>query len=144
MIDTKARIEAFAGAHSFLSNFYPSDLEYGGEVYPTVEHAFQAAKTFDLAERRRIRDLTNPAQAKRAGRRVALRDDWERVKVGIMEALLRQKFADPTLRAELRETAGRDLVEGNTWGDRFWGVYNGRGQNHLGRLLMKIRAELDE
>src|SRR5262245_14222864 len=127
-------IDRFEGEHSFLSNFHDSPVDLDGARYPTVEHAFQAAKTFDSAERARVRAAPTPGSAKRMGRRVALRPDWEKVKLGIMEGLLRTKFADPTLGALLRATAGHELVEGNTWNDRFWGVCKGQGQNHLGRL----------
>ena len=71
-----------------------------------------------------------------------LRPDWETEKISIMRALLRLKFADPALRAQLVATGVRPLVEGNRWGDRFWGVCGGNGQNMLGKLLMEIRAEL--
>ena len=135
-------IDRFEGPHSFLSNFYPSEVRYEADVYPTVEHAFQAAKTLDASERARVRDAQSPALAKRLGRKVALRSDWERIKVDIMRQLLVQKFESPELAEALRTTVGHDLIEGNTWNDRFWGVCRGRGQNHLGRLLMEIRARL--
>jgi len=135
-------IDRFEGSHFYLSNFFTSPLTRDGETYDTVEHAFQAAKTFDAAERARVRDAATPAIAKRLGRQVTLRADWEKVKLGVMEDLLRAKFSDPELREALRATGGEELVEGNTWNDRFWGVCRGRGQNHLGRLLMKIRAEI--
>jgi N-glycosidase YbiA len=76
------------------------------------------------------------------GKRVALRSDWEVVKVGIMEQCLRSKFAGSELRSLLLSTGDAELVEGNTWNDRFWGVCRGKGQNHLGKLLMRIRSEL--
>ncbi len=78
-------ILAFAGDHVFLSNFYYSPVHWEGVSYPTVEHAFQAAKTFDPEERRRVRAASSPAGAKRIGRRVTLRKDWESVKVSIVE-----------------------------------------------------------
>lgn len=71
-----------------------------------------------------------------------MRSDWEEVKLGVMEGLLREKFSDPELRRKLLATGERELVEGNDWGDSFWGVCAGRGKNHLGRLLMKLREEL--
>ena len=135
-------IDRFEGPCFFLSNFHASSVVWEGDIYPTVEHAFQAAKTQDPVERRRVRLASTPAEAKRLGRRVCLRADWESAKLGVMEALLRQKFFDPELAEALRATAPHDLVEGNTWNDRFWGVCRDKGQNHLGRLLMKVRAEL--
>lgn len=114
--------------------------------FPTVEHAYQAAKTLDLKARERIRLLPTAGKAKAAGKRLKLRDDWEEVKIGIMRGLLRQKFAPGTfLAGVLLETGERELIEVNTWGDRFWGECpRGVGENHLGKLLMEIRAELQD
>src|SRR5271170_6093089 len=95
-------ISAFSDDHVFLSNFYHSTVHLDSASYPTVEHAFQSAKTFDAKERARIRDCSTPGQAKAVGRKVALRKDWETVKIGIMEALVREKFTvHPELRAKL-------------------------------------------
>src|SRR4051794_31274057 len=92
-----AMIERFDGEYAFLSNFWPSPLVRDGITYPTVEHAFQAAKAVDRLERQRIAALPTPGAAKRAGRKVAIRPDWETVKVAMMEDLVRRKFADPGL-----------------------------------------------
>ncbi len=132
----------FKEEHEFLSNFWPSPVRFEGQLYPTVEHAFQAAKTSDPDGRRRIREARDPGKAKRLGRGVRLRKDWESAKLGIMEGLLRAKFADAALRELLLATGEARLVEGNTWGDVFWGVCRGQGKNHLGRLLMRVREEL--
>ena len=115
-------ITALHGAYAFLSNFAASPVVLDGVTYPTVEHAFQAAKTFDPAERELIRDANTPATAKRLGRGVALRPDWEQAKYGIMRELLRQKFAIPELRQALRATGDAELIEGNNWNDRFYGA----------------------
>ncbi len=133
----------FRGAYAFLSNFYPSPIPVGDLVAPTAEHAFQLLKTNNLEERRWICDAATPAMAKRRGRTVTIRADWFQCRLEAMGMVLRMKFAPGTeLAAQLIATGDADLVEGNTWGDQFWGVSRGRGQNHLGRLLMKIRAEL--
>jgi len=137
-------IKSFKDEYAFLSNFYPSEIEVGGETYATVEHAFQAGKTLNEAERREIRLASTPGRAKRLGRKAALRPDWETFKFEWMETLLRLKFADPALAAKLKGTAPQELVEGNTWNDRVWGVCRGTGQNHLGRLLMKPQSWLRE
>lgn len=109
--------------------------------YPTVEHAYQAAKTLSPYQRDLIAGLPRPAQAKAAGRRVDLRPDWPAVRLPTMHALLVQKFAPGTpLARRLDATGDRLLVEVNHWGDTFWGVCDGAGENHLGRLLMEIRA----
>jgi ribA/ribD-fused uncharacterized protein len=136
-------IRAFRGQWGFLSNFHASPLVYEGMTYPTVEHGFQAAKTHDVAERARIAAAATPSLAKRLGRRVALRPDWEQVKEGVMGDLLAIKFAPRTVMADgLLDTGERVLVEGNDWGDRYWGVCGGSGLNRLGVLLMEQRDRL--
>lgn len=143
MTPAELPILSFADDHDFLSNFYVAPIRFEGAEYPTVEHAFQAAKTPEGKERARIRNAPNPGKAKSLGRKVALRKDWEQVKLGVMEALVREKFtAHPDLAARLLATGERQLVEGNTWGDTFWGVVRGNGKNHLGKILMRVRAEL--
>jgi len=132
-------IDRFEGENRFLSNFYPSPVMYRGIVYPSVECAFQAAQL--TAAQAKFAQLT-AAQAKSHGRRVKLREDWESVKLEIMEILLRRKFKDSTLRAKLLATGQEQLIEGNWWHDTFWGVCNGVGENHLGRLLMRVRDEI--
>jgi len=135
-------IDKFDGTEfRFLSNFYPSKVVLDDIEFPTVEHAFQAAKTLDIEERLTIKEASTPGVAKIMGRHVALRLDWEEIKIDVMEALVRQKFNDPALREKLLATGDQILVEGNTWHDSFWGVYNGIGANNLGKILMKIRNE---
>jgi hypothetical protein len=130
----------FRGDRWFLSNFYPAPVVLDGVIFPTVEHGYQAAKTLHRPSREVVRRAATPGQAKRLGRALILRPDWEAVKLAVMEGLLRQKFADPKLRARLVVIEG-EIVEQNTWGDTWWGVCRGRGENHLGRLLMRIRDE---
>ncbi len=138
-------ISSFQGEYFFLSNFFYSSFESDGEIYSTVEHAFQAAKTFDREKQKSIRLAVSPAQAKQLGRPVPLRPDWEQVKFDIMLALLRQKFSQADLRQKLLDTGDFELIEGNTWGDKVWGcvLYKGQwiGRNHLGKLLMQVRKE---
>ncbi len=142
-------IAQFVDEHEFLSNFWPGVVLFDGRRYPSVEHAYQAAKTFDRKERAAVRAAISPGRAKRLGSRVTLRPDWDDVRYDLMDGLLRQKFGDPVLAGRLVATAPAELVEGNTWHDSYWGVCGcGReacenlGQNHLGRLLMAIRDEL--
>lgn len=136
-------VRAFRGKHEFLSNFYPSKVVLDGEEYQTVEAAFQAAKTFSLLSRNEIRKAKTPGQAKKIGRRVVLRPDWESVKIDVMRLLLSQKFVQGSELADrLIETGDAELVEGNSWHDTFWGVCDGVGENHLGRLLMEVRLSL--
>ena len=136
-------IGPFRGQWAFLSNFFFASVVFEADEYPTVEHAYQAAKTIDPVRRRWIRQCATPGRAKAAGRRLPLRPDWAQVKLTVMEALLREKFTrHPDLAEQLRATYPHTLIELNAWGDQFWGVCHGRGQNHLGRILMSIRAEL--
>ena len=133
---------AFSGDHFFLSNFYSHRFTFNGRTYPTAEHAFQAAKCVDQGEAERVQRASSPAAAKQIGRRVQLRADWNEVRVDVMRAVLLAKFADPDLRARLVATGKAELVEENTWGDRFWGRSRGVGKNMLGQLLMELRDSL--
>lgn len=135
-------IDDFRGAYSFLSNFSKSPIELDGELYATVEHAFQAAKTDVASEREKIRNLANPNWAKKAGMKVTLRPGWDEKRVPVMRALLVKKFSTMKLAEKLIATGDRPLFEGNWWGDVYWGTVGGSGENILGKLLMEIRAEL--
>lgn len=149
---TTAPIDRFIGVYRFLSNFFPATIVYEDKKYYSLEHAYQAMKTKDLEARRPLQfdsgtELSvSPAKAKSWGRKVQLRDDWENIKLTVMKDLLRLKFEIPELRARLLETGDRELIEGNNWGDRFWGKCElggiWEGANHLGKLLMEIRTEL--
>lgn len=136
-------IEGFFGKYRFLSNFHPAQVVFKQCVYPSVEHAYQAAKSADTAVRARFQDPNMPAkEARRLGREIKLVECWENVKIDVMLDLLRQKFRHPDLRQKLLDTGNEELIEGNWWGDTFWGVCNGKGQNWLGKLLMTVRSEL--
>lgn len=136
-------IDSFRGTYAFLSNFHPATVEFEGLVYPSVEHAFQAAKSLDPAQRRMVQAARTAKDAKRMGRALTLRSDWEDVKVGVMCTCVASKFSlDPTLAQALIRTAPHSLVEGNTWGDTFWGKVDGIGRNMLGRILMGAREQL--
>jgi len=142
-------IETFQGEHRFLSNFYPAVVHMYGFDYPTVEHAFQAAKATNHNDRMRIRNETTPGRAKRAGRTVELRPDWEEFKLSAMLRLIQRKFdpaAHPDLTRKLIATGDALLIEGNHWGDTFWGVdlKTNQGENTLGLILMQVRRELQE
>lgn len=131
----------FNGKYVFLSNFCPVFITIDRIKYPTVEHAYQAAKTLNRLEKLMIASLASPGRAKRVGRKLNLHSNWDEVKVGVMLQLVRLKFTDPSLRAELLMTGDMELVEDNIWGDVFWGMCRGKGQNQLGKILMKVREE---
>lgn len=136
-------IDRFIGKNYFLDNFYPSNCIYDGERYATTEHAFQAAKSLDPRTRVLVALCNTPAEAKAFGRNIKpLREDWDQVKVSVMEEILRSKFTrHDDLRQKLLETGDAILIEGNNHRDRFWGQYKGEGKNMLGTLLMKLREE---
>ena len=134
-------IDFFRGRYYFLSNFYDAPTAYEGVIYPTSEHAYQAAKTFDLEARKLFLNGISAGQAKKLGRNIPMRPDWNTVRVNIMFYIVLDKFIrNKDLRQELIETGDALLIEGNTWGDVFWGRVNGQGENHLGRILMAVRA----
>lgn len=134
-------ITSFSGKYDFLSNFFYSPIKYNGEEWPTAEHLFQGLKTTDPEEREKVRNCKTPGAAKRLGRKVTLRPNWNAERVQVMETVLRWKFENFALRLMLIDTYPEELVEGNTWNDTFWGVCRGRGENNLGKLLMKLREE---
>lgn len=136
------RIDNFSGSYRFLSNFFPARVVMEGREYPSVENAYQAAKCLRLPDRANFVGCS-AVQAKRLGRQVVMRPDWDDARLGVMEHLLAEKFARSSALAErLLATGEAELVEGNYWHDTFWGVCDGRGQNHLGRLLMERREIL--
>src|ERR1035437_8040051 len=142
-------ITDFHGEFNFLSNFYPSNIEtHGGRIYPTLEHAFAASKTLNEDERAAINSANSPGLAKRLGRKVTLRPDWNDIRIQVMRELLAIKFSSYPLSVKLLATGDRELIEGNVWQDFFWGCVkdkNGKwiGENNLGKLLMELRAKLD-
>lgn len=136
-------ILAFRGPYAFLSNFHPCEIAIGELTAPSVEHAYQALKTLSAEEAGWVLAASDPRVAKQRGRKVTLRPDWRAVQLPGMEQALRLKFAPGSeLAKKLLDTGDAELVEGNRWNDRFWGVCRGVGRNHLGRLLMLIRQEL--
>ena len=136
-------IDSFIGDYSFLSNFYPCKINYNGSSYLNTEAAFQAQKTLDRDIQKQFTNL-NPSQAKKLGRKIPLRKDWEEIKDTVMYEVCKVKFNIPELKEKLIATQDAQLVEGNTWNDHYWGVCNGYGKNQLGKILMKIREELQK
>jgi len=151
-------IDSFDEEHDFLSNFYKCEIVSDtGRIYPSVEHAYQAAKCDDENYKVAIANLPHyqASKAKRMGSKrgmkklgVKIRDDWESIKIPIMIEFVRRKFSQEPLRSMLLDTAGYEIVEGNNWHDNVWGdcecvaceAFEGR--NVMGRILMMIRGEL--
>lgn len=152
------RIDHFAYEYDFLSNFYAVTIVFDGVGYGSLEHAYQAAKTLDFEKRTVFSLEFNPnlpaGHAKKVGRNLELREDWEKIKVPIMRDLLLQKFDNHVLKQKLLDTKDSYLEEGNWWHDLFWGVCHYKmegktcrdpehkpfGGNHLGYLLMDVRT----
>ena len=138
-----SKIESFSGEYKFLSNFYQCVVSLDCDTYPSVEHAYQAAKTLDPEERRVIRTTPQSNLAKKLGQYIAIRPDWEDVKLWIMSDLVWQKFSNnKELKDKLLATDSVELIEGNWWNDTYWGICKGVGQNNLGKILMAVRYEL--
>jgi ribA/ribD-fused uncharacterized protein len=136
-------IKTFTGPYGYLGNFYRCKVAYEGLIYPSSEHAFQAAKTRNKKARIAISECFTPQSAKEAGRALPLRPDWESVKIDVMRAVLRAKFSqNAVIRFALLDTGNCHLEEGNHHGDTFWGTVKGVGDNWLGKLLMELRTEL--
>lgn len=146
-------VPKFEGDHFFLSNFYeaPTEFTMGDDkvIMPTGEHAFQAAKCHALVDSsrkeeyvRRVAAAPTPSKAKYEGRSCQIDiDKWDAIKVECMREVVWQKFYQHTdLRGQLVMTYDAMLVEGNTWGDKFWGRVDGKGYNKLGVILMEVRG----
>ena len=141
--EEKSSIGSFSGKNRWLSNFWPCEVYLDELKFRSVEAGYVAAKTTDLDVRKYVQSLDSSGKCKAFGKIMTLRSDWKEIRLSIMENLLRQKFSQGTDLAEkLLETYPKELIEGNTWNDTFWGVCNNVGKNHLGKLLMKIRREL--
>lgn len=137
-------ITSFSGEYRFLSNFWMAPVTYEGITYPSSEHAYQAAKSLNPAIREVFFMLDSPAEAKSMGQQIIMRPDWEDVRINVMRDIVTAKFEqNEDLMDLLMATKGRDLIEGNTWGDRFWGQCPlGTGRNELGKILMGIRDDI--
>jgi ribA/ribD-fused uncharacterized protein len=140
-----AEITSFAGQYRFLSNFYPAKFDYMGYNWPTAEHAYQASKSID----KNLWDLfahgnISAGESKRLGSEILIKPDWEKEKLHVMRNIVTAKFhQNEELMGMLLETKGFDLIEGNTWGDTFWGQSPlGKGRNELGKILMGIRDDI--
>jgi ribA/ribD-fused uncharacterized protein len=130
--------------YDFLSNFYPSTVRFEGALYPTLEHAYQAAKTTDHKIREIIRKANGPNEAKKLGQGVINRDDWFDIRLNVMRKLIKEKFSNPFLTHRLLATGDSQLVLVNKWNDKFWGVCRGEGENWLGKILMEVRDDLKQ
>lgn len=145
---------SFRGSRYFLSNMCPAPVIVRGRRgrvfrFPSAEAAFQAGKCVNERDaclfERVAPTHKGSVDAKRLGRSVRMRPDWNEFRLTWMRTVLIAKFTqNPELARKLLATGDEPLVENNTWGDRFWGVCEGRGENHLGQILMEVRTQLRE
>ena len=138
-------INEFRNEYYFLSNYYPCfvEIRYDGNNLPVLfknaEAAFQASKAQSFSEFVSFASL-DPATAKKKGRRINLRPDWEEIKDSIMTTIVYNKFLqNKELADKLLATGDEELIEENTWNDTYWGICNGVGKNQLGKTLMRAR-----
>jgi hypothetical protein len=133
-------VRGFFGEYRFLSNFYPSPMEINGKRYETNEHFYQASKADNDLDHEYVRTAPSSGVAKHRGKRIPLREDWNKVRLNIMlEGLIAKFEQNPELAEKLANTSPGELVELNNWGDTFWGVVRDKGCNNLGKLLMFVR-----
>lgn len=136
-------IKRFSGEYAWASNFAKCNIVYEGVTYPSVEHAYVAAKTLDADQRLTVLSMT-AGQAKKAGYDFVQRVDWNDIKISVMTELLIKKFSQKEFERLLIATGDQMIVEGNWWGDLYWGMdlESTKGDNNLGKLLMQIRGDL--
>ena len=132
-------INHFKGKNTFLSNFYTTYVNYDGMTYSSAESAFQAAKLKDTERRKDFLSIS-PLIAHQEGQRIALRDDWDLIKDTIMYDVCKAKFSNPDLKKRLLAT-GDEEIQNTDKDDPYWGIWEGRGENKLGKILMKVREE---
>jgi len=143
-------IDSFRGDYFFLSNFYPCPLTFEGIQYPSSEHAFVAQKIKSPLCRQVLAQVSEPGAAKRMGRNLPIRKDWNDVRIPLMLMIVFTKFHNPEMSNRLLATGDAELIEGNWWHDNFWGnckcvkCQRTEGQNHLGRILNITRFYLKE
>lgn len=138
-------INEFKGDYRFLSNFFMTTVVFEGDHYPSSEHAYMAAKTTDATIRMKVARCATPKEAKSMGRKIQLRASWEGMKQQVMQQILMDKFSrNSIIRQKLLDTGDQQLVEGNWWNDKVWGVClkTNQGKNLLGHTLMTVRQLL--
>lgn len=137
-------ITSFRDDYKFLSNFYPCKITIAGYTFPSVENAYQAMKCANPNDYSQFVNI-GPAEAKKLGRKIQLRNDWEQIKYNVMRQLLDLKFQDKILLRMLQDTAPESIIEGNYWHDNYWGMCqcdkckDKIKHNHLGELLQRKR-----
>jgi ribA/ribD-fused uncharacterized protein len=140
-------IDNFRGKYAFLSNFYKAPITiktplFNGDdkEWPTAEHLYQACKVANPSDALIIKMQSTPGKAKKIAQKIEIIKDWDKLKLSFMKRIVQLKFEqNPSLLKKLLKTGDAIIIEGNTWGDKFWGKCNGEGKNHLGKILMELR-----
>lgn len=144
IVHDENNIKGFFGEYRWLSNFHVCPVMWNEFMFESSEAAYQAAKSLNpevWAEFTKI----EPKDAKSAGRKIEIREDWDEVKLKFMYDINLDKYwRNPELGEKLLATGDKYLEETNWWNDTFWGVCKGKGENHLGKTLMLIRKKLRE
>ncbi len=136
----KKKIDKFDGEYKFLSNFFPCRLSFHNVNYVSSEHAYQAQKCIYVKDLYKVANAKNAGEAKKIAKKVKCRKDWDEIKDDIMYDIVLSKFVENHYLAnKLKETYPAKLIEGNWWGDIYWGKCKGKGKNKLGKILMKVR-----
>lgn len=139
-------IREFQNEFRWLSNFAPVKIVLNGIEFPSIEHAYMSAKSDDIEWKNFCSNSNNKAgDVKRQSRNVKLKPNWDEIKLKVMEECVTQKFTQEPFKTKLLETGNEHIQEGNMWNDKFWGVClkTNKGENNLGKLIMKVRASLN-
>jgi hypothetical protein len=151
------KIDSFSGEYRWLSNFWYSPVPDGEVIWPTVEHGYQFYKlpnaevTLHLVKYMTVKTFkrgdvpflhAKPSEVKAWGQTIELRRNWDIIRDPVMARLTKIKYKAPDMREKLLATDDAELIEGNTWGDTYWGVCNGVGKNKLGKIIMAERHEI--
>jgi len=137
-------IKEFKNEYRWLSNFARCGVELDGQMYKSVEHAYQSAKSDDPEWKEFCTVEINPAEVRKQSRNIQIRKDWDNIKEDIMLKCLKEKYDQEPYKQLLLDTKNEQIQEGNWWGDKYWGVdlKTGEGQNRLGKMIMQIRQEI--
>ena len=142
VVHDEKNIKGMFGQYSYMSNYHLVPIIYEGVEYPSTENAYQAAKSLDPEIRKQFINIT-PSEAKKLGKKIPMRSDWDDVKYQVMLDICTYKFSNNSdLKEALLSTRDKYISEENHWNDTYWGVCNGIGQNNLGKILMGIRENL--
>src|SRR6266403_951654 len=142
IIHDENKVCGFFGEYRFLSNYDWCEIHYDGLVYSSTEAAYQAAKSLDRETQIEYTRM-GPSESKKIAYKLPIREDWCDIRLDVMYAVIKDKFTrHEELKTKLLQTGDKYLEETNYWKDVFWGVYDRKGENNLGKILMRVREEI--